>query len=73
MAWFMSRAGTHARSESPEEAVSAIRDIVKFRQPNATVFLVVDEVSQYVLANKDRVDRLRAFATALGATLRGRA
>jgi len=73
MSWFTSRAGTHTRSESPEEAVAAIRDMLKFRRPDATLFLVVDEVSQYVLSNKDRVDRLRAFATALGATLRGKA
>lgn len=73
MAWFISRAGTHARSESPEEAVQAIHDMLRFRRPESTLFLVVDEVSQYVLANKDRVDRLRAFATALGAGLRGRA
>ena len=73
MSWFTSRAGTHARAESPEEAVAAIRDMLKFRRPRATLFLVVDEVSQYVLSNKDRVDRLRAFATALGATLKGKA
>ena len=73
MAWFTSRGGTHARSESPEEAVAAIRDMLKFRRPDATLFLVIDEVSQYVLAYRDRVDRLRAFATALGAALRGRA
>jgi hypothetical protein len=72
MSWFMSRAGTHTRSESPEEAVSAIRDMLRHRRPSATLFLVIDEVSQYVLSHKDRVDRLRAFATALGATLRGR-
>ena len=73
MSWFTSRGGTHSRSESPEEAVAAIRDMLRFRRPTATLFLVVDEVSQYVLSNKDRVDRLRAFATALGATLRGKA
>ena len=73
MSWFTSRGGTHARSESPEEAVAAIRDMLKFRRPGATLFLVVDEVSQYVLSNKDRVDRLRAFATALGSALRGKA
>ncbi|MEQ1506871.1 MAG: BREX system P-loop protein BrxC, partial [Myxococcota bacterium] len=71
MAWYTSRAGTHTRAESPEEAVAAIRDMLKFRSPGATLFLVIDEVSQYVLANKDRVDRLRAFATALGAKLHG--
>ncbi len=73
MAWFASRGGTHARSESPEEAVAAIRDMMEFRRPDATLFLVIDEVSQYVLSHRERVDRLRAFATALGATLRGRA
>ena len=73
MSWFTSRAGTHSRSESPEEAVEAIGDMLQFRRPGATLFLVVDEVSQYVLSNKDRVDRLRAFATALGAGLKGKA
>jgi hypothetical protein len=72
MSWFTSRGGTHSRSESPEEAVDAIRDMLRFRNPRATLFLVVDEVSQYVLSSKDRVDRLRAFATALGSGLRGR-
>lgn len=73
MSWFTSRGGTHSRSESPEEAVAAIGDMLSFRRPDATLFLVVDEVSQYVLASKDRVDRLRAFGTALGATLGGKA
>jgi hypothetical protein len=73
MSWFTSRAGTHTRAESPEEAVAAIRDMLKFRHPGATLFLVVDEVSQYVLASRDRVDRLRAFATAMGSTLHGKA
>ncbi len=73
MAWFTSRGGTHARSESPEDAVKAMGDMLRNRRPEATLFFVVDEVSQYILANKDRVDRLRAFATALGARLRGKA
>ena len=60
------------RSQSPDEAVAAIRDMLGFRKPGATLFLVVDEVSQYVLSHQDRVDRLRAFASALGATLQGR-
>ena len=73
MAWITSRAGTHQRAESPEEAVKAMGDMIKYRQPKATLFLVVDEVSQYVLTNRDRTDRLRAFASALGASLRGKA
>jgi hypothetical protein len=72
MSWFTSRGGTHNRVESPEEAVAAIGDMMKFRRPGATLFLIVDEVSQYVLANKDRTDRLRAFATAMGARLKGK-
>ena len=74
MSWYTSRAGTHARSESPEEAVKAIGDMLKFRCPgrSPTLFLVVDEVSQYVLHHNDRTDRLRAFASALGASLHGK-
>ena len=47
--------------------------MLQLRSPGTTLFLVVDEVSQYVLGHKDRVDRLRAFATALGANLKGKA
>ncbi|MCY2995956.1 MAG: BREX system P-loop protein BrxC [Planctomycetota bacterium] len=72
MSWYTSRAGSHQRSESPEEAVAAIRDMLRFRRVGATLFMVVDEVSQYVLSNKDRVDRLRAFATELGTRLKGK-
>jgi hypothetical protein len=73
MSWFESRAGTHQRRDSPEEVVKAIRDMLKHRAKEATLFLVIDEVSQYVLNNRDRTDRLRAFASALGSTLRGKA
>lgn len=73
MSWFSSRSGTHTRSESPEDAVKAIQDMLKFRRPGATLFLVVDEVSQYVLSQSDRVERLRAFAEQLGARLKGKA
>ena len=73
MSWFTSRGGTHTRSESPEEAVKAIQDMLRFRRPGATLFLVVDEVSQYVLSQNDRVERMRAFAEQLGARLKGKA
>ncbi len=72
MMWYSSRAGMHQRSESPEEAVDAIGDMLKFRDPNATLFMVIDEVSQYVRGNQDRIDRLRAFASALGSKLKGK-
>ncbi|MBX3247840.1 MAG: BREX system P-loop protein BrxC [Myxococcales bacterium] len=66
MSWFSARAGMRVGTESPEEAFAAIAKMIELRKPGATLFLVVDEVSQFVLASKDRVDRLRAFATALG-------
>lgn len=73
MAWFSSRAGTRVRANSPAEAVEAIGDMLGFRAPGSTLFLVVDEVSQYVLSSDDRVERLRAFAEKLGAHLKGKA
>lgn len=70
--WFTSRGGTTGPGRSPEDAVDAIRDMLKFRKKDATLFFVIDEVSQYIHSSKDRTDRLRAFATALGATLKGK-
>ncbi len=71
--WHMRHGGTATNTLSPEEAIAAIRDMLDVRRRGATVFFVVDEVSQYVLAHTDRVERLRAFAQALGAGLKGRA
>ena len=70
--WFTSRAGTHTYSGSPEDAAAAIQDMLKFRKHGATLFLVIDEVSQYLQGQTqtDRVDRMRAFATALRQTPR---
>src|SRR5204863_2576668 len=70
---FAARIGTVRRAESAEDAVTAIRDMLDFRKKGATAFFVVDEVSQYVIGNNDRTDRLRAFASALGTKLGGRA
>jgi hypothetical protein len=73
MSWYSSRSGTRRHTESVQDAVRAIADMLRFRSPASTVFFVVDEVSQFVLGNKPRVDALRAFATALGAELGGKA
>jgi hypothetical protein len=73
MAWIESRAGVTNRASSPDDAVVAIGDMLRFRKPGATLFIVVDEVSQYVLSSHDRVERLRAFAEKLGAHLKGQA
>jgi hypothetical protein len=72
MMWYSSRAGRQW-SLAPHEAVVAIKDMLRFRKPKGTLFLVIDEVSQYIVASKDRVDRLRAFASELGSELKGKA
>ncbi len=72
VAWLMGHGGLAANTLSPEEAITTIRDMLNRRRSGATLFLVVDEVSQYVLADNDRVERLRAFASALGSGLKGR-
>lgn len=72
MAWFASRGGTQASAGSPEDAVAAIRDMLAYRRPGADLFFVIDEVSQYIHSSQDRVDRLRAFVTALGSATRGK-
>src|SRR5690606_23254218 len=67
------RSGTRRHTESVQDAVRAIADMLRLRSPGSTVFFIIDEVSQFVLGNKPRVDALRAFATALGAELGGKA
>jgi hypothetical protein len=73
MSWLVSRGGTPVHADAPEAAAVALRDMLRFRSPRSTLFLVIDEVSQYLVAHRDRVDRFRAFATELGSTLRGQA
>ncbi len=63
MSWLTSHVGKSGAGRSPDDAVNDIRDMLAFRRPKATLFMVVDEVSQYVHDNRDRQDRLRAFAS----------
>ena len=70
--WQIRHAGITA-GMAPDEAVTALRHMLDARAPNATLFLIIDEVSQYVLSQNDRVERLRAFSERLGAVLKGRA
>lgn len=72
MSWIDSRTGTTI-PDSPTEAVAAISAMMRIRKPNGTLFMVVDEVSQYVLPNESRGDCLRAFASELGTQLKGKA
>ena len=71
MSWFESRAGEQPIGASPRDVCLAIADMLRYRAPGRTLFLVVDEVSQFVVNKTDRTDKLRAFAQELGGTLRG--
>ena len=70
-AWFESRLGLEA-NWSPNEATEAIDDMLEFRAPEKTLFVVIDEVSQYILQDDQRMLRLQSFVSALGQRLRGR-
>ncbi|EMI44537.1 BREX system P-loop protein BrxC [Rhodopirellula sp. SWK7] len=72
LSWSMAYAGKAPPGRSAEEATADIGDMLRFRADDATLFFVIDEVSQYSQFNKDRTDKLRAFATSLGSTLRGK-
>ena len=69
--WLDTHAGRSA-SRSVEESVKAIEHMLKTRRERRTLFLVVDEVSQYVYDNPDRMLKLQSFVMALGQRLKGR-
>ncbi len=74
LSWVESRSGSRFDgTRSAHEAVTAIKDMLAERCPGCTLFLVVDEVSQYVHDNDDRMLALQSFVSALGSTLKGKA
>ncbi len=72
MTWLTSRAGTFSYSASAEEAGKAIADMLRFRAEQATLFIVIDEVSQYVHQDTGRMLKLQSFVSDLGARLKGK-
>ncbi len=71
--WVDSRSGSKfSGKRSADEAVQAIADMMKHRAPGRTLFVVVDEVSQYVHDDEDRMLALQSFAMALGERMKGR-
>lgn len=71
MAWADAKAGSKT-SRSAEEAVLALAHMLKERRAGRHLFIVVDEVSQYVHDDADRMLKLQSFVVALGDHLRGR-
>ncbi|MEY4544275.1 MAG: hypothetical protein RL685_470, partial [Pseudomonadota bacterium] len=74
ISWVDSRVGSAYRDKrSVTEAVQAIAHMIEHRCPGRTLFIVVDEVSQYVHDDEDRMLALQAFVEALGQQLKGQA
>jgi hypothetical protein len=73
MSWFDSRVGTSRHTGlAPAETVRNLELMLARRAPGKTLFIVVDEVSQYVHQNDDRMVRLQSFVSELGQRLKGK-
>ncbi|GMU52133.1 MAG: hypothetical protein AMXMBFR33_12790 [Candidatus Xenobia bacterium] len=73
MAWLDIRTGSQAGvGTAVDETVRDIEAMLGFRAPGKTVFLVVDEVSQYIHGHEARMLKLQTFVAALGQRLKGR-
>jgi hypothetical protein len=71
--WRERNSGGVGKAQSADEAVADLRHMLESRAPGRTLFVVVDEVSQYVISGDDRIGKLQAFVELLGARLRGKA
>jgi hypothetical protein len=72
MMWIDSRAGTETGiGTSVAETTKAIANMLKLRAPGKTLFVVVDEVSQYIHQNTNRMLKLQSFVSDLGQKLKG--
>ena len=73
MSWYDSHVASDANSgSSVAETVSAIAAMLNHRAPNKTLFRVVDEVSQYIHQNSDKMLKLQSFVADLGQKLKGK-
>ena len=73
LSWYESRAGSGSGGgTSVEETTKAIAEMLKFRAPGKTIFIVVDEVSQYIYQSDNRMLSLQSFVLALGQRLKGK-
>jgi hypothetical protein len=77
MSWIDSRSGSQTgEGTSADEVVGAIGAMLDFREKSTkkreTLFLVIDEVSQYIHQDSSRALKLQSFVSALGQMLKGR-
>jgi len=73
LSWFESRAGAiTGEGSSVDETIKAIAEMLRLRAVGKTLFVVVDEVSQYIYQNNTRMLKLQSFVSALGQRLKGK-
>lgn len=73
LSWHDSRAGSGgSRSASVAENTKAISDMLQHRAPGRVVFVVVDEVSQYIYQDNEKMLGLQSLVEDLGQKLKGR-
>ena len=70
--WILAHARRRGKGLPVQEAVELVEHMLDLREPERTLFLVVDEVSQYVHDSQDRMLKLQSFVSALGERLKGR-
>ena len=71
--WYDAHSGNRkGHGLSVQDALDAIEGMLSIRADDRTLFLIVDEVSQYVHDSQDRMLKLQSFVSALGERLKGR-
>lgn len=73
MDWVGARSGQQSHSLSAEDAAKAIAHMLDRRAPGKTLFIVIDEVSQYIYQDHKRMLAMQSLVSALGQRLRGKA
>ena len=74
MAWVNARTGSAFDSRrAAADAALAVQRMMDRRAKGKTLFVVVDEVSQYIHEDNERMLGLQAFVEALGQRMRGKA
>lgn len=73
MSWIDSRAGSRTGIGSAvDDTTKAIAAMLNRRAPSKTLFITIDEVSQYIHQNDNRMLKLQSFVEDLGQKLKGR-
>ena len=73
ISWYQSHVASRSNiGSSVSETVNAISSMLNHRAPGKTLFVVVDEVSQYIYQNDTRMLKLQSFVADLGQKLKGK-